>query len=469
MHILKTSLLIALLGLSLQAQDPFVAKPYLQLGAQPKGDRLDLVWLSPDQEAAWSVALQATPKGAWTSMGKPSYKTVQLPDLKAHRIYSAGLLGLKPGREFLYRVSKDGKTVFESAGRGPKNASQSQRILLYGDGASGSEHQKAIAIRMEEQKPDAVFVLGDIVYARGRASEYLDHYFPIYNADAADPAQGAPLLRRVPTIATLGNHDVMPLNAKGDRPSDGLAYYLYWNLPMNGPELKAGGPNTPIIQPMFWSQFLQGAGPRFPSMGNHSFDLGNAHWTVLDSNPYVDWNDPALQAWVDSDLRRASKATWRFVAFHHPGFNSSTAHLEDQWMRFLSPIFEKRRVQMVFSGHVHAYQRSLPLIFKPDADAAANVPQNHKGEVPGLFTFDRAFDGIKITKPKGIIYIISGAGGAELYNTKQDDKPETWQPFTKVMVSDRYSFTVLDLKGNRAGLRQIAEDGSEIDHFVLTQ
>ena len=224
-----------------------------------------------------------------------------------------------------------------------------------------------------------------------------------------------------------------------------------------------------MIQPQSWSEFLQGAESRFPRMGNYSFDLGNAHWTVLDSNPYVDWEDPALKSWLESDLRRASKATWRFVAFHHPGFNSSTAHFQDQWMRLLSPIFEKSKVQMVFSGHVHAYQRSLPLTFKPDPAAPAKTGQSRQGEVSGSFSLDKVFDGIKATKAKGIIYVISGAGGAELYDTKQDDKPETWQPFTKIMVSTRHSFTVLDLDGRHAELRQLSEDGTEIDHFVLTQ
>lgn len=464
LHILAISFL---LGLSIQAQDPFLAKPFLQMGAEPKADRLDLVWLAPDKDAVWAVEVQAQAKGPWKSHASPSFKIAALPEVPRHRIYTATLLGLKPGEVFSYRVSMDGKPIFQSEGHGPKSASQPQRIVLYGDGASGSEHQKAITFRMAEQKPDAVFVLGDIVYDRGRASEYLDHYFSIYNADAADPARGAPLLRSVPTVGILGNHDVAPLNASGDRPSDGLAYYLYWNLPMNGPELKVAGPNTPMIQPMFWSQFLQCAGSRFPKMGNYSLDLGNAHWTILDSNPYVDWEEPALKAWVESDLRRASKATWRFVAFHHPGFNSSTAHFNNQWMRLLSPIFEKHKVQMVFSGHVHAYQRSLPLTFKPDA--AAKITQSRRGEVNGSFSLDKAFDGIKVTKAKGIIYVISGAGGAELYNTNQDDKPETWQPFTKIMVSDRYSFTVLDLNGKHAELHQLGEDGREIDHFVLTQ
>ncbi len=463
---LATSVLLAL---PLQAQDPFLAKPFLQVGAVPKTDRMDLVWLTQDKDAKWTVEVQAQTKGPWKAMGNPTFKLVALPEAPKHRIYATTLHGLKPGAVFHYRVSLDGQTVFQSEGHGLKTSGQPQHLVLYGDGASGSEHQKALAFQMAKQKPDAVFVLGDIVYARGRASEYLDHYFSIYNTDAADPAKGAPLLRSVPTIGVLGNHDVALLNTRGDRPSDGLAYYLYWDLPMNGPELKVAGPNTPMIQPMFWSQFLAGTGERFPKMANFSIDLGNAHWTILDSNPYVDWSDPALRAWLESDLRQAGRSTWRFVAFHHPGFNSSTAHFEDQWMRLLSPVFEKYRVQMVFSGHVHAYQRSLPLSFKPEAGAAAKFAQHRQATVNGTFSLDKTFDGLRVTKTKGIIYIISGAGGASLYNTHQDDKPETWQPFTKVMASDRYSFTLLDLKGKRLELRQIAEDGKEMDHFVLRQ
>ena len=101
-------------------------------------------------------------------------------------------------------------------------------------------------------------------------------------------------------------------------------------------------------------------------MANFSFDYGNAHWTVLDSNPYVDWTDPELRAWVERDLAAAKDATWRFVAFHHPPFNSSRAHFGDQRMRVLVDLFEAGRVDVVWSGHVHNYQRTFPLTFAAD-------------------------------------------------------------------------------------------------------
>ena len=108
-------------------------------------------------------------------------------------------------------------------------------------------------------------------------------------------------------------------------------------------------------------------------MANFSFDYGDAHWTVLDSNPYVDWTDPDLRGWVERDLAAAQDATWRFVAFHHPPFNSSQAHFGDQRMRVLADVFEAGRVDIVWSGHVHNYQRTYPahLPRRPQAPTAS--------------------------------------------------------------------------------------------------
>ena len=103
---------------------------------------------------------------------------------------------------------------------------------------------------------------------------------------------------------------------------------------MNGPLTVAGAPNTPTLSGPEASQkaFLTSAGDAYPRLANFSFDYGDAHWTVLDSNSYVNWNDPALREWVRKDLEKAKNATWRFVGFHHPGFNSSEKHFEQQYM-----------------------------------------------------------------------------------------------------------------------------------------
>ena len=45
-----------------------------------------------------------------------------------------------------------------------------------------------------------------------------------------------------------------------------------------------------------------------------------------------------------------------------------------------------------------------------------------------------------------MIYVITGAGGANLYNPEQQDDPASWQPFTHKFLSQVNS---LDHRGRR--------------------
>ncbi|MEP6539645.1 MAG: metallophosphoesterase [Bryobacteraceae bacterium] len=314
-------------------------------------------------------------------------------------------------------------------------------------------------------KPDFVFIPGDIVYSRGQASEYMLKYFPIYNSAKASPELGAPLLRSTLFVAAPGNHDIAAPNLAAF--PDTLAYFYYWSQPLNGPLKTIGAPSTPILigGDPDKNAFLSAAGGRYPAMANFSFDYGNAHWTVLDSNRNVDWTDPALRQWLENDLKSAQSAQWRFVAFHHPGFNSSVSHFKDQWMRGLSEVFERYKVSVVFSGHVHNYQRSFPLAFAAKSDSFNKVT----GELPGSWILDKAYDGAQHTKPKGVVYLVTGAGGAGLYNPEQQVLPKGWQEFTSKFVSTTNSFTVVDVKGKRLTIKQISANGDELDSFVITQ
>jgi len=203
-------------------------------------------------------------------------------------------------------------------------------------------------------------------------------------------------------------------------------------------------------------------------MANFSFDYGNAHWTVLDSNPYMDWSNPALRDWVEKDLAAAQSATWRFVAFHHPGFNSATHHFTDQWMRQLAPVFEAGKVDVVFSGHVHNYQRTFPFTFtpKPQPDGQRVGP---KGEVAGEWKLDKDFGDGARSKPQGVIYIVSGGGGAGLYDSDQQADVSSWQPFTNKFFSVENSFTVVDVDGKSFRLKQISATGTEVDSFRIVK
>jgi hypothetical protein len=452
----------------------FVVEPYIQLGDAAAGsatESLSVLWHAADADAGWSVEYRMSGDAAWRSAADPRSRRVALGDVAPHRVYEATLSGLKAGGTVEYRVRKGTEAVFASQVQVRKPGDQPYRFVVFGDCGTSTAGQKAVAYQTYLAQPDFVLITGDIVYNRGRISEYRDKFWPVYNAPAADPAAGAPLLRSTLFVAAPGNHDIQHPSLK-DFP-DGLAYFLYWSQPMNGPPLKAGAANTPQLEGPEKAQdaFLRAAGAAFPRMASFSFDYGNAHWTILDSNPHADWTDSELRRWVERDLASAGGATWRFVAFHHPGFNSSKKHFSEQRMRRMAETFERGGVDVVFSGHVHNYQRTYPLRFKdkPATAASKRKSSGSNDRVEGRWTLDKTFDGKTRTRPEGIIYLITGAGGASLYDPEQQDDPKSWQEFTDKFLSRTHSLTVAEVHGTTLTVRQVSATGEEIDRFVVTK
>ena len=464
-------LLLTLRLASAQSAGPFLERPYLQLGDAPKlinQESLVLLWHTADAEPDWSVEVQSMESPAsdgmvWRRMPAPVSSAIDVPRIPKHYVWRAVLGGLTPGAQYRYRVLKMGKPVFQATAKARKAATQPVRFVLFGDASDQTAWQRAIAYQTFLQHPDFVFITGDIVYEDGRISEYREKFFPVYNADKTSAETGAPLLRSIPFLATPGNHDTSLSSFRHF--ADALAYFYYWDQPLNGPPnpaLRLIG--HPPVQPAFKTA----AENRWPVMANFSFDYGNAHWTVLDSNPYMDWSSPALRKWLADDLAAATGAAWRFVAFHHAAFHSSKENFNDQWMRQLAPLFEDGKVDVVFSGHVHNYQRSFPLKFvpRPQRNGAA---VGRRGRVPGEFKLDKAFHDGAAGQPTGVIYVVSGGGGSALYNPEQMKKPAGWQPFTDKFIADVHSFTLVDIRGRTFELKQISETGAEVDALQITK
>lgn len=457
----------------LSAQDVFVTKPYLQIGAHPSPQTLQLLWHAPAINANWSVEHKDLSSNVWIKSDSITYTNVAVANVAAHRVYHAGLSGLTPGIKFSYRILKDGKVVFTAEAQASKKVDQAYRFVAMGDIGAETTDQKKLATEAFLAKPDFVVVPGDIVYENGLITEYTKKFWPVYNADKADTA-GAPIMRSIPFIAAVGNHDADIRDL--DKNPDALAYYMFWDQPLNGPLGIEGGPIVPLLKGSDVNKkaFLDAAGNTYPRMSNYSFDYGNAHWTVLDADTYMDWTDKALTEWVSKDLADSKTATWHFVMFHHPGFSSSREHYEQQQMRLLAPIFEAGKVDVVFNGHVHNYQRSFPLSFLPDRKGTLLVGgrdnKTIRGRVvPGKWVLDKTFDGNKNTTAKGIIYLVTGAGGQELYNPEQENEPDTWQKFTVKFISTVHSLTVGEVNGNTAVFRQISAAGKELDSFKITK
>ena len=70
-------------------------------------------------------------------------------------------------------------------------------------------------------------------------------------------------------------------------------------------------------------------------------------------------------------------------------------------------VFEAGRVDVVFSGHVHNYQRTFPLGFTPEVWPDGR-PLHDEDRIPANGN-STGFDGRTQTHPQGVIYVITGA------------------------------------------------------------
>ncbi|MBC7805430.1 MAG: metallophosphoesterase [Akkermansiaceae bacterium] len=447
----------------------FFTTPYLQLGTNATDPgTLSVVWHTAAASAVslprWVVETRSPAgSGGWKKQVAPIRSNrVAVGSVKPHVVYTAAVNGLVPGEPFDYRVLKSDTPVFAArANRARPSASQDYRMVLFGDCAEDTAWQKKIAYQTSLLKPDAVLLTGDIVYPHGRASEYRANYFPVYGAEKADPERGAPLLASTLFIGVSGNHD-LAYSSLSKYP-DGMAYYYYWKQPLNGWGGDVSAERPPISGDR--TAFEKAAGESFPVGGNFTFDYGNTHFVAIDANYYMNWQSPKMVAGLRKAVTENPSATWRFVVLHVPPFHSSAVHQNEQWMRRLAPLFEETGVDVVWSGHVHNYQRSRPLHFLPSETKTSD------GKVDGTFALDTVFDGVGVTKPDGVLYVVTGAGGAALYSkplTSNADSPEA-EPFTAKYDATVHSLTELTVRGKTLSVRQVDENGKEVDRWSVTK
>lgn len=472
----------------------FTAIPYLQPGAAgaltEDEDTLVVAWQTEERPAKFEVQYGPTKAYGRTAAVTRTRRTVgrqdaptaslvlgeaqDIGDIHRRFDYSAELTGLPLDKPCFYRVEGGGRLIAEGFAAGRRRRGADLRIAIFGDNSCGGGSDHAIAYHVYKANPDFVMNVGDNVYDRGLASEYTDRFLAVYNADTAAPNLGAPLLRSVRYYTVLGNHDIHNSKAANfDYARDSLGYYTAMHLPMNGPE-----PTCPTLYTGaddVLAEFHAAAGSRYPGMANYSFDAGDVHFLCLDSNLYVDPSDAALQEWMEADLA-ATDALWKLVVMHHPPFNVGHAHYAEQQMRVLAPLMEKHGVDAVFSGHTHTYQRTRPLKFVPTDTAKVHNLNHDDRYIPGTFTVDTAFDGVTKTRPEGIIYVVTGAGGQELHDPDLTDAPEKWlhpqdnnAAYGARFFSRLHSFTVADVRGRTLHLTQWDEHGTQIDSLTMTK
>jgi calcineurin-like phosphoesterase family protein len=306
--------------------------------------------------------------------------------------YTARLEGLAPHTRYLYRVVLGDGTVlaqdgmdFLSHGRGPFN------FLVLGDSGEPSSEQYLLAQQLSQERPAVVIHTGDIAYYEGSFREFRINYFDRY-----------PLMRGVPFFPAPGNHDYLT--------PDAAPYRALHSLPL-------------------------GKVPESDRGKYYSFDWSNAHFVSLDSNASLDraaTGESGMLKWLEEDLRNTSKF-WRIVFFHHSpyGTGPTQTNLQSALVRdLLVPILERHGVQVVFSGHEHSYQRTVPV----------------RNGVPSA-------DG------NGETYFTTGGGGGGLY--------PVYPSALMAAAASEYHYLRVHVGGGRLKVNAIALNGFELDSYFL--
>lgn len=186
--------------------------------------------------------------------------------------------------------------------------------------------------------------------------------------------------------------------------------------------------------------------PMYPCMGNHdatelasfaahfslpnggrwySLRYGNAAFHALDVTADLSPSSEQYRWFIGSLLADSADARIRHVVvwFHNPPYTTNTAHAPDSLaLRMICPLLERFKVRLAFHGHNHCYEHSLV---------------------------------------NGTHYVISGGGGAPIYQRWHPPKP--WTVYREATLE----FVRVDVKGDTMKVVAIKPTGAGIDSFLV--
>lgn len=249
------------------------------------------------------------------------------------------------------------------------------RAAIIGDWGFGSQEQLRVAKQMliaHQSKPlDCVLTVGDNIYSTGSKQSYRPFFEVPYAGLLKD---------KVNFFATLGNHDVI------EGRQDEIHY------------------------------------PLFNMDGREFYNLRRAQGLVeffmLDVTNFTNQQ----LSWLEGVLK-VSQARWKIALFHYPIYSSGVNHGSALGLRrVLEPILTKYKVNVVFAGHDHIYERTYL--------------QN------------------------GIQHFVTGGGGAPLYDINLNSP-------IRATSYVGWHFMLIDIDDKGVNFQAISDSGKVVDSGVV--
>ncbi len=336
-----------------------------------------LVWSDDPKTSVtvcWTAETPASGRVEYAAGGSEEWKTAECPAAHNPKVKIAGL---QPGGKYRYRIPVLGgqEFPFQTAPAAPEDFS----FAVYGDNrhAGGfSWHGSVIkAMQREDAATPFRFIVnsGDIVERPGKGHGW---QWATFLRDIT------PLAASRPYEVSLGNHE------SGGKPEPFDEYFDYGH-------------------PEHW----------------RAFDYAGVHFIMLSTEDDLKPGSPQF-SWLEQTLATPPTDTrFTVVTLHKPLLtHDPRGRYNDPKMRAeLEPLFAEKGVDIVFAGHVHAYEHH-------------HLP---------------AFE-----------HVITGGGGVLLWN-KPVPGPET------VKTETVWHFCAVDVKGKTMSVRALRTDGSVIDAFEV--
>ncbi|MCC5935683.1 MAG: metallophosphoesterase [Lunatimonas sp.] len=384
--LLSTFLFVAT-GLLFAQQHPdnrpgFLIHPYLQYSTQTE---ISILW-----ETTHPASTQVMYGPSQFNTGK-AILSESVGNSQHQTMHEVTLTSLEAETNYFYRVlsvTEAGDTIQSDVipFRTAVHKESAFAFTVFSDSQNNPEVWANVTHHAFEERPNFAVHAGDLVGLGYRKNEWIQEFF----------APAKHFMKQIPIFSTLGNHE-----------HDAAYYYQYMKNP--DPE------------------------------HYYTFSYGNADFFMIDTDQYQKPGTP-LYLWLERALA-TSQATWKFVVQHHPPYSSEendygntqyeSSEQGDDEARLLVPLYEKYGVDMVFSGHLHMYERTWPIL-----------------------------NG-RVVEKNGVRYFILGGSGGGL---EKAAPTRTW--FTnKVRTLHHYAYIAIN--GNHLQYQAIDQYGSLFDQFEL--
>ncbi|DBA02663.1 TPA: hypothetical protein N0F65_010488 [Lagenidium giganteum] len=314
-------------------------------------------------------------------------------------MYNAFMTGLDPAKTYFYRVGNASgvqSPVFmlktpPAAGRQNGTASffvygdlGDWNIKATGDAPAGRTATTIDLVRqdMNDQHTNYVAIMhdGDISYGMGRT--YLwDQFGTLIQ----------PVSTEIPYMVAVGNHEYCHTSGGEKDPSGAPGNGFH---PDGG---NYGGESQGECGVPFDKRFIM------PNNGNRAFwwsvEMGLVHHTVI-SSEHDFTTGSTMFKWLEQDLQSVDrkKTPWLLLHLHRPMYYAVSLMIR----KHLEPLLGKYRVDVVFSGHYHAYERTCP-VYNEQCRSAPLANGLEQAQAP--------------------VHFMVGSGGADVDNTTYYNVP----------------------------------------------